>query len=132
MSPVADLGKLPGTACGRGDQSSSERGGVPVPNDNGNSSTVIVAAQNKQAALFDAFEDYMGRVSLYSGLAVDYASVGDLAGMAYSMRQAKAYFKAAYGEMAEIISERSGQPEVPAAKKQDAGSQSSSKEWWEE
>ncbi len=103
-----------------------------MPNDKDNSSTVIVAAQNKQAALFDAFEEYMGRVGLYSGLAIDYASAEDLAGMAYSMRKAKAYFKAAYAEMAEIISERSKSPDAPAAKKRDAGSQSSSKEWWEE
>jgi hypothetical protein len=106
---------------------------MSVPSDKINPNTMIPAAQNKQLALFDAFEEYMGRVSLYSGLAIDYASAEDLAGMAYSMRKAKAYFKAAHDEMAEIMSERmqenkSVQP-VGAAPKDD-GSQF--KEWWEE
>jgi len=98
-----------------------------MPSDKDNSNTVIVAAQNRQAALFDAFEEYTGRVGLYTGLAVDYASAEDLAGMVYSMRKAKAYLKAAYAEMAEIIAERSGSPAAPAAKKQ-----ADQKEWWEE
>ena len=107
-----------------------------MPNDSSNSNTVIYAAQNRQAALFDAFDEYLERATLHMGIARDYGLAGDLPGMAYAMRKAKAYFKAAHDEMAEIVAERQKDAEAasgePSAVLKDEKKDQLPKEWWEE
>lgn len=107
-----------------------------MPSDKDNSSTVIYAAQNKQAALLDAFDEYLERAALHIGIARDYGLAGDLPGMAYSMRKAKAYFKAAHDEMAAIVTERQQEAEAasgePSAVLKDEKKDQLPKEWWEE
>jgi len=92
--------------------------------------TTQMSPQNKQAALFDAFDEYLERVQLYSGIARDYAEAVDLTGMVYALKQTKAYLKAANGELAAIIAERVEQ----AAPVQAAPAQpeAQTKEWWDE
>lgn len=92
--------------------------------------TQAAAAQNRQIALFDAYDEYLERVQLYAGIARDYGSAADLTGMVYALKQTKAYLKAANGELAEIIAERVH--EAAPAQAAPAKTEDQTKEWWNE
>lgn len=100
--------------------------------DRDNSNTTIMTIQNQQAALLQAFDEYLERVQIYAGICRDYVAADDIAGMVHAMKSAKAYLKAATAELSEIIAER-----VEAAQANDivgtpaAPVQSSEQEWWE-
>ena len=91
--------------------------------------TMHMTPQNKQAALFDAYDEYLERVQLYAGIARDYGSAADLTGMVYALKQTKAYLKAANGELAAIIAERV--EEAAPAQVAPVRVEDQTKEWWE-
>jgi len=107
-----------------------------MPSDKQQNNTAHMLHQNRQEALFDAFDEYLERVQLYSGIARDYGYGADLTGMVHAIKKAKAYLKAANDELAEIIAERvedAGATKVVEAAQQTTAKRSAEdKEWWEQ
>ena len=107
-----------------------------MPSDKEQNNTAQMLHQNRQEALFDAFDEYLERVQLYSGIARDYGYGADLTGMVHAIKKAKAYLKAANDELAEIIAERvedaGATTVVEAAQKTAVKRSAEDKEWWEQ
>ena len=107
-----------------------------MPSDRQQNNTATMLHQNRQEALFNAFDEYLERVQLYAGIARDYGYGADLTGMVHAIKKAKAYLKAANDELAEIIAERvedAGATKVVEAAQQTAAKRSAEdKEWWEQ